>query len=74
MYHYIPNIPTYILCLRPQKPFAFNMFIGGGYRLVERFFLEQEKCGLQEIQYLQENKPWLTCRKHSPFTEIYKVG
>ncbi|CAH2260941.1 jg17717 [Pararge aegeria aegeria] len=57
-----------------KKPFAFNMFVGGGYRLVERFFLEHEKCGLQEIQYIQENKPWLTCKKNSPFTEIYKIG
>ncbi|XP_052740355.1 ionotropic receptor 75a [Bicyclus anynana] len=57
-----------------KKPFAFNMFVGGGYRLVERFFLEHEKCGLQEIQYIQENKPWLTCKKSSPFKEIYKIG
>nr|XP_034830812.1 glutamate receptor ionotropic, delta-1-like [Maniola hyperantus] len=57
-----------------KGPFAFNMYGASGYRFVEKYFLEHEKCGLQEIQYLQENKPWLTCKKSSPFKEIYKIG
>ncbi|XP_045772160.1 uncharacterized protein LOC123872073 [Maniola jurtina] len=57
-----------------KEPFAFNMYGASGYRFVEKYFLEHEKCGLQEIQYLQENKPWLTCKKNSPFKEIYKIG
>ncbi|CAH0719438.1 unnamed protein product, partial [Brenthis ino] len=57
-----------------KKPFAFNMFLGSGYRLVEKYFLEHEKCGLQEIAYIDENKPWQACGKKSPFKEIFKIG
>ncbi|XP_045448924.1 ionotropic receptor 75a-like [Melitaea cinxia] len=57
-----------------KEPFAFNMFVGLGYKLVEKYFLEHEKCGLQEIEYIEENKPWYTCRKNSPFKEMYKIG
>ncbi|XP_046959693.1 ionotropic receptor 75a-like [Vanessa cardui] len=57
-----------------KKPFAFNMFLGGGYKLVEKYFLEHEKCDLQEIEYIEENKPWLACRKNSPLKEMYKIG
>lgn len=64
------NIVTFF----SQKPFAFNMFLGSGYALVEKYFLEHEKCGLQEINYVDENLPRLTCRKNSPFKEIYKIG
>ncbi|CAF4834369.1 unnamed protein product [Pieris macdunnoughi] len=56
------------------KPFAFNMNLGTGYKLVERYFHEHEKCGLQEIQYIQESKAWQTCRKNSPYKEIFKIG
>ncbi|XP_064071866.1 ionotropic receptor 75a-like [Vanessa tameamea] len=57
-----------------KKPFAFNMFLGGGYKLVEKYFLEHEKCDLEEIEYIEENKPWLACRKKSPLKEMYKIG
>nr|AMM70655.1 ionotropic receptor 75q1 [Heliconius melpomene rosina] len=57
-----------------KKPFAFNMFLGSGYAAVEKYFLEHEKCGLQEITYVDEKLPWLTCRKNSHFKEIYKIG
>ncbi|CAK1547131.1 unnamed protein product [Leptosia nina] len=57
-----------------SKPFAFNMNLGTGYRLVEKYFHEHEKCGLQEIEFIQENKPWQTCRKNSPYKEIFKIG
>lgn len=50
------------------------MFLGLGYKLVEKYFLEHEKCGLQEVEYIDENKPWYTCRKNSPFKEMYKIG
>ncbi|XP_061377211.1 ionotropic receptor 75a-like [Danaus plexippus] len=56
------------------KPFAFHMYLGGGYRLVEKYFLEHEKCGLQEIQFNHETIPWVTCRKNSPYKEIFKIG
>ncbi|CAH2106498.1 unnamed protein product [Euphydryas editha] len=57
-----------------KKPFAFNMFLGDGYKLVEKYFLEHEKCGLKEIEYIDENKPVQACRKNSPFKEMYKIG
>ncbi|OWR42528.1 putative ionotropic receptor IR75q2, partial [Danaus plexippus plexippus] len=57
-----------------MKPFAFHMYLGGGYRLVEKYFLEHEKCGLQEIQFNHETIPWVTCRKNSPYKEIFKIG
>ncbi|KAL0892971.1 hypothetical protein ABMA27_014640 [Loxostege sticticalis] len=57
-----------------KEPFAFNMNKGIGYRLVERYFHEHEKCGLQEIAYLYATKTYITCRKNSPFKEIFKIG
>ncbi|KAI5651759.1 ligand-gated ion channel domain-containing protein [Phthorimaea operculella] len=57
-----------------KHPFAFNMDIGLGYRTVEKFFYEHEKCGLQEIAYIPTSKPWLTCRKDSPYAELFKIG
>ncbi|CAH0397940.1 unnamed protein product [Chilo suppressalis] len=57
-----------------KEPFAFNMNKGIGYRLVERYFHEHEKCGLQEIAYLDDTKTYITCRKHSPYKEMFKIG
>nr|QRF71029.1 ionotropic receptor [Semiothisa cinerearia] len=57
-----------------DAPFAFHMNTGLGYRLIEENFLDHEKCGLREIQYVQSGVPWLCCRKQSPFKELYKIG
>ncbi|XP_062529325.1 uncharacterized protein LOC101739820 [Bombyx mori] len=57
-----------------KSPFAFNMNIGTGYKIIERYFEEHEKCGLQEINYIESSIPWMSCRKNSPFREIYKLG
>ncbi|CAH0579066.1 unnamed protein product [Chrysodeixis includens] len=57
-----------------KKPFAFNMNLGVGYKIIASYFQEHEKCGLQEIDYIQGNHPWLSCRKTTPFVELYKVG
>ncbi|XP_030036413.2 glutamate receptor ionotropic, delta-1-like [Manduca sexta] len=67
------NIDDGVKKLR-NEPFAFNMNTGIGYKYVEKYFLEHQKCGLQEIEYIENNTPWLPCKKHSPFREIYKVG
>ncbi|XP_072932062.1 uncharacterized protein [Epargyreus clarus] len=56
------------------QPFAFNMNLGTGYKAIENYFYEHEKCGLQEIEYFEMNKPWQGCRKNSPYKEIYKIG
>ncbi|VVC86479.1 unnamed protein product [Leptidea sinapis] len=57
-----------------SKPFAFNMNLGIGYRMVEAYFREDEKCGLQEIQFLLQAVAWQTCRKNSAYKEIFKIG
>nr|QLI62109.1 ionotropic receptor 75a2 [Streltzoviella insularis] len=57
-----------------KRPFAFNMNLGTGYKIIERYFHEHEKCGLQEIDFIPDNKPWLGCRKYSPYKEILKIG
>nr|QIJ45769.1 ionotropic receptor [Glyphodes pyloalis] len=54
--------------------FAFHMETGVGYKFVGKYFNEGEKCGLQEIQYLQVIDPWLAVRKHTPYKEMFKIG
>ncbi|XP_060802880.1 ionotropic receptor 75a-like [Amyelois transitella] len=56
------------------KPFAFNMNVGVGYRLVNKYFLEHEKCGLQQINFIDNSQPFVACPKYSPYVEIFKVG
>ncbi|XP_061723269.1 ionotropic receptor 75a-like isoform X1 [Cydia pomonella] len=57
-----------------KKPFALNCNLGVAYKVMERYFYEHEKCGLQEISYLQNNNPWQAVRKGSPYREIFKIG
>ncbi|XP_063541981.1 ionotropic receptor 75a-like [Cydia strobilella] len=57
-----------------KKPFAFNCNLGVAYKVMERYFYEHEKCGLQEISYLQDNNPWQAIKKGSPYREIFKIG
>ncbi|GBP33616.1 Probable glutamate receptor [Eumeta japonica] len=54
--------------------FAFHMDTGVGYKFVGKYFNEQEKCNLKEIQYLQVQYPWIAIRKHTPHREILKIG
>ncbi|CAB3224086.1 unnamed protein product [Arctia plantaginis] len=54
--------------------FAFHMETGVGYKFVGKYFSEGQKCGLQEIQYLQVIDPWLAVRKDSPYKEMFKIG
>ncbi|XP_063369323.1 ionotropic receptor 75a-like [Cydia amplana] len=57
-----------------KKPFALNCNLGVAYKVMEKYFYEHEKCGLQEISYLQDNNPWQAVRKGSPYREIFKIG
>jgi ionotropic glutamate receptor len=50
------------------------MEVGVGYKIVSETFQEDEKCGLQEIQYLQVVDPFYAIRKESKFKEFIKVG
>lgn len=37
-------------------------------------FREDEKCGLQEISYLQVPDPWLAVQKNTSYKEMFKIG
>lgn len=50
------------------------METGVGYKVVGEVFHENEKCGLQEIQYLQVIDPWLAVQKNSSYKEMFKIG
>ena len=50
------------------------MELGVGYKLISETFYEDEKCGLQEIQYLQVIDPWYAIKKNSSYRELFKVG
>lgn len=50
------------------------METGVGYKFVEKYFEEGEKCGLYEIQYLQVADPWIAVSKNTPYLEMYKIG
>lgn len=54
--------------------FAFHMETGAGYKIVGETFLEDEKCGLKEIQFLQVPDPFLAVQKNTSFKEIIKIG
>ncbi|XP_030768286.1 ionotropic receptor 75a-like [Sitophilus oryzae] len=54
--------------------FAFHMETGSGYKLVSEIFREDEKCGLQEIAYIQVVDPWFAIQKNSSYKEMLKIG
>ncbi|XP_017770870.1 PREDICTED: glutamate receptor U1-like [Nicrophorus vespilloides] len=54
--------------------FAFHVETGAGYKIVGETFLEDEKCDLSEIQFLQVPDPWLAVQKNSSFKEMLKIG
>lgn len=54
--------------------FAFHMELGVGYKVMSETFLEDEKCGMTEIQYLQVPDPWYAIKKNSSYKEYFKVG
>lgn len=54
--------------------FAFHFEVGVGYKIVSETFQEHEKCGLQEIQYLQVVDPYYAIQKNSPYRDFIKVG
>lgn len=52
--------------------FAFHMEVGVGYKILQEIFQEDEKCGLQEIQYLQVVDPFYAVQKNSTYKEMFK--
>ncbi|KAG5316779.1 GRID2 protein, partial [Acromyrmex insinuator] len=54
--------------------FAFHGEIGTVYQLMQDTYLEEEKCGLTEIDFLNHLYPLLAVQKQSPYLEIFKTG
>ncbi|CRL00245.1 CLUMA_CG013518, isoform A [Clunio marinus] len=54
--------------------FGFHMEVGVGYKILLEEFQEDEKCGLQEIQYLQVIDPFYAIQKNSSYYELFKIG
>jgi len=61
---------------RVQKGlFAFHVELGLGYEVIADNFLEEEKCGLETINFLIEfAEPWVGVSKTSSFIEIFSVA
>ncbi|KYN07283.1 Glutamate receptor U1 [Cyphomyrmex costatus] len=54
--------------------FAFHGEIGTAYQLMQDTYLEEEKCGLTEIDFLNVLYPLLVIQEQSPYSEIIKTG
>ncbi|KAJ9584278.1 hypothetical protein L9F63_021374 [Diploptera punctata] len=55
--------------------FAFHVELGPGYEVISDTFLEEEKCGLETINFLIEIvEPWVGASSNSPFIEILSVA
>lgn len=67
------NIQDGVLKIRDNL-FAFHMEVGVGYKILLETFQEDEKCGLQEIQYLQVIDPFYAIQKNSSYKELFKIG
>lgn len=57
-----------------NEPFAFHGEFGVVYQLIQNTYLEEEKCGLMEIDYLKVLYPLLVIQRQSPYLEIVKIG
>ncbi|XP_058066355.1 ionotropic receptor 75a-like [Anopheles bellator] len=57
-----------------QGLYAFHVEQGVGYKVISETYQEDEKCGLQEIQYLQVVDPYYAIQKNSSFEEHIKIG
>ncbi|KAH0552744.1 hypothetical protein KQX54_014654 [Cotesia glomerata] len=54
--------------------FAFHVDTGAGYQLMQETYDEDEKCGLEEIDYMGVLDPMLVIKRRSPYRELFKVG
>ncbi|XP_077287723.1 ionotropic receptor 75a-like [Arctopsyche grandis] len=54
--------------------FAFHMEYSVGYKYVNDLYREDEKCGLQEVQYFDMTYPWFSIQKNISFKEMFKIG
>ncbi|XP_016839636.1 glutamate receptor 2 isoform X1 [Nasonia vitripennis] len=54
--------------------FAFHVELGPAYKLIQERYEEDEKCGFQEIDYLNVFYAHLVVRRRSPYLELLRVG
>ncbi|KAG5344282.1 GRID2 protein, partial [Acromyrmex heyeri] len=57
-----------------NEPFAFHGIRSPMYHIMQNTYQEEEKCGLTEIDYLNEIYPVIAIAKKSPYLEIIKNG
>ncbi|XP_011063704.1 PREDICTED: glutamate receptor ionotropic, kainate 4-like [Acromyrmex echinatior] len=57
-----------------NEPFAFHGIRSPMYHIMQNTYQEEEKCGLTEIDYLNEIYPIIAIAKKSPYLEIIKNG
>lgn len=49
------------------------MELNPGYRLIQETFQEDEKCDLVEIDYINENDPWVPGQKRAAHKDLFKI-
>ncbi|KAJ8676245.1 hypothetical protein QAD02_012031 [Eretmocerus hayati] len=54
--------------------FAFHSVAGKVYKIIQETFEESEKCGFQEIDYLNVFDPCFVAQKRTPYLELFRVG
>ncbi|XP_076375130.1 ionotropic receptor 75a-like [Megalopta genalis] len=52
--------------------FAMHADLGAAYHLIQNTFLEDEKCGIKEIDFLNHKDPLLVIQKGSPYRELIR--
>nr|XP_031835539.1 ionotropic receptor 75a-like isoform X2 [Nomia melanderi] len=52
--------------------FAIHAEVGSAYKLMQETFLEDEKCGIEQIDLLNVIDPLMVMQKHSPYREIVR--
>ncbi|KAF9407746.1 hypothetical protein HW555_012337, partial [Spodoptera exigua] len=57
-----------------QGLFAFHSIVEPVYRQIEDTFLENEKCDLMEVDFLNNFDPFVPVRKGSPYFELFRVA
>ncbi|CAG9795972.1 unnamed protein product [Diatraea saccharalis] len=56
-----------------QGLFAFHSIVEPVYRRIEETFMENEKCDLQEVDFLNGFDPFIPVKKDSPYLELLRV-
>ncbi|XP_053664082.1 ionotropic receptor 75a-like [Anopheles marshallii] len=57
-----------------QGHYAFHVERGVCYKLISETFQEEEKCGLQEMEYLKVIEPYYAVQKNSSFREPVRIN